>query len=264
VQQGLGRIGAGVDAEQDGRLAGVERERLSARAVLLPGAVEALDDRAVVGAVDLTVLDPELEAGEGGVGLDGVERSVHLRGVDAVTDAVEDLGHAGLLEDGRAPLGAGCGGAPDGRRDGGCGEQELAKLPAGEHEQAHRGGGDHGGGALPAGGEQADLAEEVAGLQSPDALSVAEDVGRARDHDEELLRVAALPGDLGADLDPDLVSQAGDVPAPAPGTGANSGIEVMVFRSTVACFRLRVAEEGGRSTVGCAAARGCGPAPRCR
>ncbi|HEX5899160.1 MAG TPA: hypothetical protein VFY32_07145 [Solirubrobacteraceae bacterium] len=41
MQQGLGRIGAGVDAEQDGRLAGVEQERLSARAVLLPGAVDA-------------------------------------------------------------------------------------------------------------------------------------------------------------------------------------------------------------------------------
>ena len=31
VQQGLGRVGAGVDAEQDGRLAGVEGERLRAR-----------------------------------------------------------------------------------------------------------------------------------------------------------------------------------------------------------------------------------------
>ena len=40
VQQVLGRVRAGVGAEQDRGLAGVDGERLGARAVLLPGAVE--------------------------------------------------------------------------------------------------------------------------------------------------------------------------------------------------------------------------------
>ena len=93
VQQGLGRVGAGVDAEQDGRLAGIDGEGLGARGVLLPGAVEALDRGAIVGAVDPVVLDAELKAAERGVGLDGVQRSVHLLGVDAIAGAVEDLGH---------------------------------------------------------------------------------------------------------------------------------------------------------------------------
>ena len=79
VQQVLGRVRAGVGAEQDGRLAGVDRERLGARGVLLAGAVEALDRRAVVGAVDPAVAGAELEARRAsGSALIGVERAVHL------------------------------------------------------------------------------------------------------------------------------------------------------------------------------------------
>ena len=110
VQQGLGRVRAGVAAEQDRRLAGVERERVRARRVLLAGAVEGLDRRAVVRAVDPAVLGAELEDAERGVGLDRVERAVHLLAVDAVADAVEDRGHADLLgrgldDSGDAPVG---------------------------------------------------------------------------------------------------------------------------------------------------------------
>ena len=97
------------------------------------------------------------------------------------------------------------------------GEEQLAELAAGEHEQAHRGGRDDGRAALPARAEQADLAEEVAGLEAADALAVALDVRRALDHDEELPRVAALAGQLRAVGHADLVGQARDVPAPAPG-----------------------------------------------
>ena len=56
VQQVLGRVRAGVGAEQDRRLARVELERLAAAGVLAAGGVEALDRRAVVGAVDPAVV----------------------------------------------------------------------------------------------------------------------------------------------------------------------------------------------------------------
>ena len=55
VQEVLGRVRAGVGAEQDGGLARVEQELLGAGGVLAAGAVEALDRRAVVGAVDPAV-----------------------------------------------------------------------------------------------------------------------------------------------------------------------------------------------------------------
>ena len=61
VQQVLGRVGAGVGAEQDRRLARVDLERLAAGGVLAARGVEALDRRAVVRAVDPAVGGAELE-----------------------------------------------------------------------------------------------------------------------------------------------------------------------------------------------------------
>src|SRR6185437_14827628 len=98
VKQRLGGVGAVVVAEQDGRLAGVDHERLTAGAVLLARAVEALDRAAVVGAVDPAIADAELEAAETGVVLDRVERPVHLLGVDAVAvlRGADGVCHRGL------------------------------------------------------------------------------------------------------------------------------------------------------------------------
>ena len=53
---------------------------------LLPGAVEAVDGRAVVGAAHPPVGGAETERRELGVGLDGVERGEEGGGVDAVAD----------------------------------------------------------------------------------------------------------------------------------------------------------------------------------
>ncbi len=53
----------------------------------MAGAVEALDRRLVVGAVDPAVAGTELELGEARLPLDDVERAVELVNVDAVHDA---------------------------------------------------------------------------------------------------------------------------------------------------------------------------------
>jgi hypothetical protein len=59
--QAFGRVGAGVGAEQDRRLARVDLERLRAGGVLLAGGVEVADRGAVVRAVDPAVGRTELE-----------------------------------------------------------------------------------------------------------------------------------------------------------------------------------------------------------
>ena len=84
MEEVLGGVGARVAAEQDRGLAGVDLERLGARGVLAARGVEALDRRAVVGAVDPAVGDAELERSELGLGLDQVQRAEQLVGVDAV------------------------------------------------------------------------------------------------------------------------------------------------------------------------------------
>ena len=98
VQQVLGRVRAGVGAEQDRGLAGVDGELLDARAVLLPGAVEALDRGAVVGAVRSSgCVARNWNDAERRVCPRGVERAVELLGVDAVAGDGDDLGHTELL-----------------------------------------------------------------------------------------------------------------------------------------------------------------------
>jgi hypothetical protein len=95
VQEVLGGVGAGIRAEQDGGLAGVDDERLLARRVLLAGAVELLDRRAVVRAGDPVVAGSELEAAQLRLGLDRVQRPVHLLRVDSIADRVDRRGHCG-------------------------------------------------------------------------------------------------------------------------------------------------------------------------
>jgi hypothetical protein len=84
VQQVLGRVWAGVPAEQDRRLARVEPELLAPGRVLAARRVEVLDRRAVVGAVDPAVARPELKLRELGLLGDQVQRGEHLLGVHAV------------------------------------------------------------------------------------------------------------------------------------------------------------------------------------
>ena len=84
VQQELDRIRALVVAEQHRRLAVRELERLAARAVLGAGAVEVLDRRAVLAAVDPAVPGPELELRERRVGLQRLHRRHHRVEVEPV------------------------------------------------------------------------------------------------------------------------------------------------------------------------------------
>jgi len=100
VQEVLRRVRPGVGPEQHRRLARVDEERLAAGRVLAAGAVEALDRRAVVRAVDPAVGGAEGERGERAVGAERVERAEHLLGVDPVADRRDHLGHG-------APFGAG-------------------------------------------------------------------------------------------------------------------------------------------------------------
>src|SRR5215218_22284 len=86
VQQVLRGIGAGIRADQDRGLARVDDELLRSRRVLLVRRVEVADRGAVVRPVDPPVPCAELELRERRVVLDGVERPVELRGVDAVAD----------------------------------------------------------------------------------------------------------------------------------------------------------------------------------
>jgi hypothetical protein len=104
-QEQLGRVRAGIRAAEDGRLAGVDVERLGPRGVLLPGAVEAADRPAVVGAGDPLVRDPELEPPEGRVCGNRVESVEELRRVDAVADRVRADGDGlRLLLPGERPV----------------------------------------------------------------------------------------------------------------------------------------------------------------
>ena len=93
---GVGRV---VLADEDGRVVGVERERLLV-GHLLHGAVEAVDRRLVVGAADPLVRGAELELGDVVVALHGVDRGEQGRGVDAVAGGVLDGGHRSVSLDG--------------------------------------------------------------------------------------------------------------------------------------------------------------------
>ena len=84
VQQEFHRIRALVVAEQHRRLAVGELERPAARTVLGTGAVEALDRRAVLAAVDPAVPGPELELRERRVGLQRLHRRHHRIEVEPV------------------------------------------------------------------------------------------------------------------------------------------------------------------------------------
>src|SRR3954451_9794842 len=64
VQQVLGRVRAGVGAQQNRGLTGVEDEGLGARGVLAAGGVEILDRRPVVRSAQPPVVSPELELGD--------------------------------------------------------------------------------------------------------------------------------------------------------------------------------------------------------
>ena len=77
-------VGPWFDPDEHGRVVGVVGERLRAGRVLLPGAVEALDDRAVVGAADPFVGRAELELGDLRRALHRVEGGEQRRDVDAV------------------------------------------------------------------------------------------------------------------------------------------------------------------------------------
>jgi hypothetical protein len=93
VQQVLGRVGAGVGAEQDRRLAGVEVPGLATARVLAARGVEALDGRAVVRPAQPAVRGAELEARQLGPVLDQVQRGEHLLGVHAVAMGAADDAH---------------------------------------------------------------------------------------------------------------------------------------------------------------------------
>ena len=93
MQQVLGRVGAGVAAEQDRRLARVNYKLLAAGGVLTARGIEGLDRGAVVRSVDPVVGGAELELRQLGLRLDQIQRREHLLGVDAVTDRVCDEGH---------------------------------------------------------------------------------------------------------------------------------------------------------------------------
>ena len=93
VQQVLGRVRAGVGAEQDRGLTGVELERLAASRVLAARGVEALDRRAVMRPIDPAVGGAELEPRQLRLRLDQVQRGEHPVGVHAVADAVCHLRH---------------------------------------------------------------------------------------------------------------------------------------------------------------------------
>jgi hypothetical protein len=88
-------LGARVLAKQDGRLVGVDGERLGAGGVFLAGAVEALDRRAAVAAVDPVITRPKLKPRQRGFGGDVVDRCGEAVEVDAVDDAGD--GHGALL-----------------------------------------------------------------------------------------------------------------------------------------------------------------------
>ena len=108
VEEILGRIGAGVGAEQDRRLARVELELVLARRVFLARAVEAANRRAIVRAVDPAVRRAELELAERRLGLDRVQRPIHDVRVDAVPDLVHRCAHcvSSLLVSGSRPVDA--------------------------------------------------------------------------------------------------------------------------------------------------------------
>src|SRR6516162_7189142 len=87
VQDVLDGVRCPVLAEQDRRLVGVHGKRLGAGGVFLAGAVEVLDRRAAVAAVDPVVAGPELKPRQRGFGGDVVDRPGEAVEVDAVDDA---------------------------------------------------------------------------------------------------------------------------------------------------------------------------------
>jgi hypothetical protein len=101
MQQVFDGVRALVRAGQHRRLAVRELERLRARVVLTAGAIEILDRRAVLATVDPAVPGPELESGEGGVGLQRRHRGGHLPKIEAV----QPLGLLHYCVHGRSPPG---------------------------------------------------------------------------------------------------------------------------------------------------------------
>ena len=97
VQQVLGRVRAGVGAEQHGGLAGVEQEGLACGSCPPRRRREALDGGAVVGAVEPLVGGAEGERAELGLGADRVQRPEHLLRVDPVADRGGSVVMAGRL-----------------------------------------------------------------------------------------------------------------------------------------------------------------------
>src|SRR5690242_14504380 len=95
MEQILHGGGGLVVAEEHRRLVGVDDEWLGPAGVLPAGAVELLDRRAAVTAVDPLVARAELKACQRGVGADVVDRSGEAVDVDAV-DGMGDL-HGLLL-----------------------------------------------------------------------------------------------------------------------------------------------------------------------
>ena len=93
MQQILGRVGAGVGAEQDRRLARVDHELLAASGVLATRGVEPLDRRSVMRPVDPAVGGAELELRQLRLVLDQIQRGEQLLGIHAVADRVGHCGH---------------------------------------------------------------------------------------------------------------------------------------------------------------------------
>ena len=79
-------LGARFSPSRTGGSSAVHGERLGAGGVFLAGAVEVLDRRAAVAAVDPVVAGAELEPRQRGVGGDGVDRPGQAVEVDAVDD----------------------------------------------------------------------------------------------------------------------------------------------------------------------------------
>jgi hypothetical protein len=87
VQEVFAGVGGPVLAEQDRRLVGIDGKRLRARGIFLARAVEILDRRAAVAAVDPVVAGAELKPRQRGVSGYGIDRSGQAVEVDAVDDA---------------------------------------------------------------------------------------------------------------------------------------------------------------------------------
>jgi hypothetical protein len=90
MQHVLYRIRSLILAEEHRRFVRIEQERLRADRILLPRAVEALNGRSIVAAVDPAIVRTESERGQTWVllyCLDGCPHPIHI---DTVDDSVHD------------------------------------------------------------------------------------------------------------------------------------------------------------------------------